>query len=156
MLFRSATSTTGAWRPSSFRDPASGLVEHGVTGRDASPLAVHLHLSRAFEQEVRGFIAENLTAEVKHAQSLTPSVFSDPDIGIAWQKALHHKGWGAPGWPVEYGGTGWSEMQRYIFASECMTAHTPILANFGTRMCGPVLMKFGKWDHPACCSDSSG
>ena len=33
---------------------------------------------RAFEQEVRDFIAQNLTAEVKHAQSLTPSVFSDP------------------------------------------------------------------------------
>ena len=39
---------------------------------------------RAFEQEVRDFIATNLSAEMKHAQSLTPSVFSDPDIGIAW------------------------------------------------------------------------
>ena len=63
---------------------------------------------RAFEQEVRDFISANLTAEVKHAQSLTPSVFSDPDIGIAWQKALHRKGWGAPGWPVEHGGPDWT------------------------------------------------
>jgi len=59
---------------------------------------------RAFESEVRGFIAENLTPEMKRAQALTPSVFSDPDIGIAWQKALHAKGWGAPSWPVEHGG----------------------------------------------------
>ncbi len=40
-------------------------------------------------------------------------------------------------------------MQRYIFASECATAHAPILANFGTRMCGPVLMKFGSPEQKA-------
>jgi len=48
---------------------------------------------RGFEKEVRQFIAENLTPEMKRAQALTPSVFSDPDIGIAWQKSLHKKGW---------------------------------------------------------------
>ena len=77
---------------------------------------------RAFEQEVRDFIAQNLTTEVKHAQSLTPSVFSDPPIGIAWQKALHKKGWGAPGWPVEHGGPDWTPAQRWIFESESARA----------------------------------
>src|SRR3978361_451458 len=52
---------------------------------------------RAFEQEVRDFIAQNLTPEMKRATALTPSVFSDPDIGMAWQRALHKNGWGAPG-----------------------------------------------------------
>ena len=52
---------------------------------------------RAFEAEVREFIAQHLTPEMKRAQALTPSVFSDPEIGIAWQKSLHEKGWGAPG-----------------------------------------------------------
>src|SRR3954452_8853072 len=61
---------------------------------------------RAFEQEVRDFIATTLTPEIKRATALTPSVFSDPDIGMAWQRALHKKGWGAPGWPVEHGGPG--------------------------------------------------
>jgi acyl-CoA dehydrogenase len=42
---------------------------------------------RAFEQEVRDFIAANLTPEMKRATALTPSVFSDPDIGMAWQRA---------------------------------------------------------------------
>ena len=56
---------------------------------------------RAFEQEVRDFIAQNLTPEMKRATALTPSVFSDPDIGMAWQRALHNNGWGAPGWPVD-------------------------------------------------------
>ena len=80
---------------------------------------------RAFEAEVRDFIAQNLTAEVKHAQSLTPSVFSDPDIGIAWQKALHRKGWGAPGWPVEHGGPDWTPAQRWIFEAESARAGAP-------------------------------
>jgi alkylation response protein AidB-like acyl-CoA dehydrogenase len=55
---------------------------------------------RAFEQEVRDFIAQNLTPEMRRATALTPSVFSDPEIGMAWQRALHKKGWAAPGWPV--------------------------------------------------------
>lgn len=49
---------------------------------------------RAFQDEVRGFIAKNLTDETKRATALTPSVFSDPDIGMAWQRALHRQGWG--------------------------------------------------------------
>ncbi len=44
---------------------------------------------RAFQDEVRGFIAKNLTEEMKRATALTPSVFSDPDIGMAWQRVLH-------------------------------------------------------------------
>ena len=63
---------------------------------------------RAFEKEVRDFIAANLTPEMKRATALTPSVFSDPDIGMAWQRALHKKGWGAPGWPVDHGGPDWT------------------------------------------------
>ena len=27
---------------------------------------------------------------------------------LRWQRILHAHGWGAPGWPGEYGGTGWS------------------------------------------------
>ena len=48
---------------------------------------------RAFQDEVRGFIANNLTEEMKRATALTPSVFSDPDIGMAWQRALYANGW---------------------------------------------------------------
>ena len=73
---------------------------------------------RAFEKEVREFIAANLTPEMKRATALTPSVFSDPDIGMAWQRALHRKGWGAPGWPVDHGGPDWTPAQRWIFETE--------------------------------------
>ena len=47
-----------------------------------------------------------------------------PDL-LRWQKILAAKGWIAPAWPREYGGPGWTEMQRYIFASECAAAGAP-------------------------------
>ena len=98
---------------------------------------------RAFEQEVRAFIADNLTPEIKRAQALTPSVFSDPEIGIAWQKALHRKGWGAPGWPVEHGGPDWTAAQRWIFEAECARAGVPNVNVMGVKMVGPVIIGFG-------------
>ena len=74
--------------------------------RSASWTCRSMPKSAPSRDEVRGFIAKNLTDEMKRATALTPSVFSDPDIGMAWQRALHKQGWGAPGWPVEHGGAG--------------------------------------------------
>ena len=98
---------------------------------------------RAFEKEVRDFIAANLTPEMKRATALTPSVFSDPDIGMAWQRALHRKGWGAPGWPVDHGGPDWTPAQRWIFEAECARAGVPNVNVMGVKMVGPVIIGFG-------------
>ena len=98
---------------------------------------------RAFEKEVREFIAQNLSPEMKRATALTPSVFSDPDIGMAWQRALHRKGWGAPGWPVEYGGPDWTPAQRWIFEAESARAGAPNVNVMGVKMVGPVIIGFG-------------
>ena len=98
---------------------------------------------RSFEQDVRDFIAENLTPEVKRATALTPSVFSDPDIGMAWQRALHKRGWGAPGWPVDYGGPDWTPAQRWIFEAESARAGVPNVNVMGVKMVGPVIIGFG-------------
>ena len=97
----------------------------------------------AFRDDVRAFLDENLTAEMREAGNLTTSVFTDYHDNIKWHKVLHAKGWVAPSWPKEYGGTGWTEMQKYIFSSECARVGTPHLSPMGLRMCGPVLMKFG-------------
>jgi acyl-CoA dehydrogenase len=97
----------------------------------------------AFQQEVRDFIAANMTPEIERAQSLNASVFSEPDTGVPWQRALHAKGWGAPGWPAEYGGTGWSPAQRWIFETECAHAGVPSPTPMGVKMVGPVIIGFG-------------
>ncbi len=96
-----------------------------------------------FRQEVRQFLDQELTEELREAGRLTTSVFTDKEWNLRWHKILYAKGWVAPGWPKEYGGTGWTEMQRYIFAAECSRAGTPNLSPMGLRMCGPMLMGFG-------------
>src|SRR6195952_5094888 len=98
---------------------------------------------RAFENEVRDFIAANMTPEMKRATALTPAVFSDPDIGMAWQRALHKKGWGAPGWPVDHGGPDWTPAQRWSFEAECARAGVPNVNVMGVKMVGPVIIGFG-------------
>jgi alkylation response protein AidB-like acyl-CoA dehydrogenase len=97
----------------------------------------------AFRDEVRAFLDENLTEEFRAWGRLTRSFVGDVEIGKRWQKIVHARGWGAPAWPVEYGGTGWTAMQRYIFERECAAAYAPKFFNMGIRMVGPVIMKFG-------------
>ncbi|EKS69498.1 acyl-CoA dehydrogenase [Burkholderia sp. SJ98] len=61
---------------------------------------------------------------------------------MRWQRILYQHGWGAPGWPAEFGGTGWSALQRLLFDIECGIAGAPRQLPFGLNMIGPVLMKF--------------
>jgi acyl-CoA dehydrogenase len=97
----------------------------------------------AFREELRAFIAANLTEEMRRGQALTPTVFPEPEISLPWQRALHAKGWAAPSWPREYGGPGWSAVQRFLFETECARAGAPVLPGLGLRMVGPVLMRYG-------------
>ena len=70
----------------------------------------------AFRQEVRSFINENLPDHIrkKAAEGIR---YVKEDI-VTWQRILNKKGWAAPHWPKEYGGTGWSPVQLYIFKEE--------------------------------------
>ena len=97
----------------------------------------------AFREEVRAFLAAHVTPENRRAQALTPGVYAEPEISVPWQQALHARGWGAPAWPKEHGGTGWSLMERYIFETECALAGAPFQHPQGLRMVGPVIMRFG-------------
>ena len=92
----------------------------------------------AFRQEVIAFLDEAWPEENRgHKTEFTKENY------IAWHKKLHARGWAAPSWPVEHGGTGWTPTQRYIFDQEMAKAETfPSLA-FNTSMIGPVLYTFG-------------
>lgn len=98
---------------------------------------------RDFQREVRAFLDAHLPPSERRAQALTPSVFCEPEVGLAFRKALYEKGWVAPAWPVEYGGTGWSAAQRYLFELECARASTPAYSPLGLKMVGPVIFTFG-------------
>jgi len=96
-----------------------------------------------FRIQVQTFLAESLTPKMKRAGMLMTSVFADFEMGLAWHKILHRKGWIAPDWPEEYGGTGWSLNQRYIFQEECKLANAPAVFALGLQMLGPMLIRYG-------------
>lgn len=98
---------------------------------------------QAFREEVRNFLHEALSDDLRRAAARQTAIFAEFDAIIKWQKILHEKGWVAPAWPKEYGGTGWSVTQRYIFASEATKADAPSLHPNGLGMVGPVIIKFG-------------
>jgi alkylation response protein AidB-like acyl-CoA dehydrogenase len=97
----------------------------------------------AFRDEVRAFIDAKLTPQLREAGRRMTSVFCDKAHSLAWQRILHARGWAAPTWPVEYGGPGWSEIQRHVFFAECARAGAPGLAPMGLRMVAPAIMRFG-------------
>jgi alkylation response protein AidB-like acyl-CoA dehydrogenase len=95
----------------------------------------------AFRDEVRTFIAENYPKELRGKQDEGDELGKDDFL--AWHKVLHKKGWVAPAWPVEYGGTGWSPTQKFIFSEETARADCIRLLPFGLSMVGPVIYTFG-------------
>ena len=95
----------------------------------------------AFREEVRTFIAENYPKELRGKQDEGDEL-SKEDF-LSWHRVLYKKGWVAPAWPVEYGGTGWSITQRYIFSEETARADCIRLMPFGLTMVGPVIYTFG-------------
>jgi alkylation response protein AidB-like acyl-CoA dehydrogenase len=97
----------------------------------------------AFRDEVREFFASHLPAHLREASRATLTVFAEPEIGREWQRILYEKGWLAYQWPKEYGGTGWSPVERYIFEKECALADAPPLPALGLRLFGPVIYTFG-------------
>jgi len=97
----------------------------------------------AFREEVRAFLRDNLPERLRDGARRTPGVFVEPDIGMEWHRILYEKGWVAPHWPKEDGGTGWTPTQKFIFEKECALAGAPSLAILGLRLVGPVICAFG-------------
>ncbi len=95
----------------------------------------------AFREEVRSFLKEKLPArlsdKVRQGQRLTKQDMEE------WHAILNEKGWLANHWPEEWGGTGWSVIQRFIFETEVAMAHAPRIVPFGLSMLAPVLIKYG-------------
>jgi alkylation response protein AidB-like acyl-CoA dehydrogenase len=97
----------------------------------------------AFQTEVREFLSQNFGAELS---SRIQSRDTFKAGIIEWQKVLHKKGWIAPGWPVEYGGTDWSDTQNFIFDNERASLGIPAINPFGLKMVAPVIQTFGSDD----------
>ena len=95
----------------------------------------------SFREEVRTFFRDEMPEDIRRMRESGAEL--QPDLQVRWQQLLHKKGWAGVNWPVEYGGTGWTPVQKYLFATEEANADAPVVIPFGLSMVGPVIYTFG-------------
>jgi alkylation response protein AidB-like acyl-CoA dehydrogenase len=95
----------------------------------------------AFRDEVRAWVRDALPEDIRRrsASGLRPT----REHLVRWQRILADKGWAAPHWAPEWGGTGWSPAQLFLFKEEIYRAEAPEVLGFNINMLGPVLIAFG-------------
>jgi alkylation response protein AidB-like acyl-CoA dehydrogenase len=94
-----------------------------------------------FRDSVRAFLEAKLPADLQ--RKVRMHLRMSKDDSVRWHKILAAQGWVAPAWPVQYGGPGWTAVQRHIFEEECARAGTPRIMPFGVNMVAPVIIAFG-------------
>jgi acyl-CoA dehydrogenase len=84
-----------------------------------------------------------LSDEIRTAVRRQTSTYPELQIFEEWRRRLYEKGWLAPHWQREHGGTGWTAVQRFIFEYESALAGAPEQVPMGFRYVGPVISHFG-------------
>ena len=96
---------------------------------------------QAFRDEIRTWVRANLPEDIAH--KVRNDLHLTRDDLQRWAKILGKKGWLGYGWPTEFGGPGWSAVQKHLFEEECALACTPRIVPFGPVMVAPVIMAYG-------------
>ena len=95
----------------------------------------------AFRARIHDWVAANLPQDISH-KVLNALRLSLDDMQ-RWHKILGAKGWLGYQWPTQFGGPGWTAVQRHLFEEECALAGAPRIIPFGPVMVAPVIMAFG-------------
>lgn len=98
---------------------------------------------QVFREEVREFLNDNLTEEIRTHVRRQCGTYPEKDIVLAWQRRLNARGWLAAHWPRKFGGSGWTPVQRFLFEYESCLAGGPEQQPMGVRYVGPVIAHFG-------------
>ncbi len=98
----------------------------------------------AFRNEVRTFFEDSLDPAIR--EKMKSGEYPGKEDLVSWTRILNAKGWGAPHWPEQYGGTGWGPMKQYIYLEEMQKFPAPSPLAFGVNMVGPVIYTFGSQD----------
>ena len=101
----------------------------------------------AFEAEVREFFRDAYPDDIRRKRN--EGIALSRDDMIRWQKVLADRGWFAVNWPIEHGGTGWTPVQKYIFAREMAAVNAPPLVAFGVKMVAPIIYTYGNDEQKA-------
>jgi alkylation response protein AidB-like acyl-CoA dehydrogenase len=96
---------------------------------------------QSFREEIRAWVAANLPEDISH--KVRHALRLSKDDQQRWVRILGRQGWHGWAWPREFGGPGWTAIQRHLFEEECALAGAPRVPPFGPVMVAPVLMAFG-------------
>ena len=100
-----------------------------------------------YREKVQAFLAEKLPPNWKGIGALTGDALEH--FVTEWRATLFSSGYLAPGWPVEFGGGGLSELEQVIIAEEFARAGVPTGGHndvFSIQMLGNTLLLFGTED----------
>jgi len=98
---------------------------------------------RLFRDTVRQFLMSHLPERLRAGARATPTVFAEPEIAANGNaRCMKRAGLRTTG-RAEFGGTGWSPVERYIFEKECALADAPGLPVLGLKLLAPVLYTYG-------------
>jgi alkylation response protein AidB-like acyl-CoA dehydrogenase len=98
---------------------------------------------QAFRLEVRGWLDENLPADLCVDDAFDERVAPDRatfDRRVAWQRKMYESRWVGISWPATYGGRDATLMEQIIFDEEYWRA--PVLPGYsGVNMAGPTIVE---------------
>ncbi|MCA0326370.1 MAG: acyl-CoA dehydrogenase family protein [Proteobacteria bacterium] len=94
-----------------------------------------------FRDDIRAWVKAHLPPQVADKVHKNQRLTREDMQG--WAKILGKQGWLGYGWPKEFGGPGWTAVQKHLFEEECAMAGAPRIVPFGPVMVAPVIMAFG-------------
>ncbi|MEO7391022.1 MAG: acyl-CoA dehydrogenase family protein [Ramlibacter sp.] len=94
-----------------------------------------------FREDIRAWVGSNLPQEISN--KVHNALHLTREDMQQWARILGKKGWLGHGWPKQFGGPGWSAVQKHLFEEECALAGAPRVVPFGPVMVAPVIMAFG-------------
>ena len=100
--------------------------------------------AEAYRQKVQAFLAEKLPSDWGGIGQLEGDALTE--FVTEWRSVLYGAGYLAPGWPVEYGGAGLSELEQVILGEEFARAGVPTGGPndvFSIQMLGNTLLMMG-------------
>lgn len=112
-----------------------------MQGSDDGSRIMSVDELEALRSEVKAFLRQKLPPNLARDVQLGKAL-SKEDL-LSWHRELYQRGWVAPAWPVEFGGTGWSIQERWVFEEECALAGAPLLIPMGLTTVGPILIGSG-------------
>ncbi|WP_309646854.1 acyl-CoA dehydrogenase family protein [Nocardioides sp.] len=100
-----------------------------------------------FREEMRTFFTTEVSEEIR--QTVIEGRELSREQIVESQQTLNKAGLAVPHWPEEWGGRGWSELQRHIWHEEMQRAGVPTPLAFNASMIGPVIAHFGTEEQKA-------